>query len=475
MAHHAHTATNPGLRAASRTMIPWSVCMPGIAIAELGMIVLLSVAAGWAYHQVVYEVAVDMTAYALFGLFVALAFVLVSSAQGQYRFSTVLANNIVDRTLFCWTAVYLLAIAFVFLLKAGAEISRMATLIFYIAGLTAIVCFRHGVRHAALAGVASGWLASRRVMVVGARKDISTFLDSLRPHRHGLAVVGRAVTDGSGGEMEDIVGVVEQARRLRPDGIVLLLPWSKPDDILRWLDALMAVPTTIHLAPPPAMLRLRRLPSGWDAVLSDLILMRAPMSRGERIAKRIFDAAIAAAGLVLLSPLLLLIAGLVKLDSPGPALYRQQRYGFNQDPFWIYKFRTMSSAEGSQPFRQAVRNDPRVTRIGRVLRQWSLDELPQLLNVLRGDMSLVGPRPHVEALHEGFTARIAQYARRHSMKPGITGWAQIHGLRGETDSDDKMRERVEHDLYYIDNWSLWFDLKILVRTFLSPRTFQNAY
>ena len=151
------------------------------------------------------------------------------------------------------------------------------------------------------------------------------------------------------------------------------------------------------------------------------------------------------------------------LESGRPLFFRQRRYGFNQQEFRIIKFRTMTALEDGDVVRQARRNDPRITRVGRFLRKWNIDELPQLINVLKGDMSLVGPRPHALSHNREYERKIALYARRHNVLPGITGWAQVNGLRGETDTDEKMRARVDHDLYYIDNWSLWFDLRILLR------------
>jgi polysaccharide biosynthesis protein PslA len=155
--------------------------------------------------------------------------------------------------------------------------------------------------------------------------------------------------------------------------------------------------------------------------------------------------------------------------------FRQRRYGFNQEPFHIFKFRSMSLMEDHAGLRQATRGDPRVTRVGRFVRRTNIDELPQLINVLLGQMSLVGPRPHIMAHDHLFGRAIALSARRHNVRPGITGWAQVHGYRGELDSEEKLRGRIEHDLYYIDNWSPWLDLRILALTLFSPKAYRNAY
>jgi Undecaprenyl-phosphate glucose phosphotransferase len=205
-------------------------------------------------------------------------------------------------------------------------------------------------------------------------------------------------------------------------------------------------------------------------------IVERPLSGWARVAKRAEDIVVSSVALFLLLPLLALVAIVIKLESPGPVLFHQNRFGFNNDLIRIYKLRSMQhQPEPEHAVAQARRNDPRVTRVGRILRRTSIDELPQLFNVLRGDMSLVGPRPHPVALNEEFAELIDGYLARHRVKPGITGWAQVNGLRGETDTLDKMRRRVEHDLYYIDNWSLLFDLKILVATLAVGFMNKNAY
>ena len=204
-------------------------------------------------------------------------------------------------------------------------------------------------------------------------------------------------------------------------------------------------------------------------------LVRAPLSNVETLTKRAMDIVLASIALVFLAPVFMIIALLIKLDSRGPVFFFQLRHGFNQKPFPIIKFRTMTVTEDGTSIRQATRNDPRVTRIGRFLRRWNIDELPQVVNVLKGEMSIVGPRPHALIHNHEFQNRIALYARRHNVKPGITGWAQVNGYRGQTDTDDKMRGRVEHDLYYIDNWSIWFDIQIILMTVFSRRAFSNAF
>ncbi|HRX40675.1 MAG TPA: exopolysaccharide biosynthesis polyprenyl glycosylphosphotransferase, partial [Parvularculaceae bacterium] len=174
-------------------------------------------------------------------------------------------------------------------------------------------------------------------------------------------------------------------------------------------------------------------------------------------------------------PILAIIAIAIKLQSKGPIFFKQKRHGFNNEVFTIYKFRTMTVAEDGERVEQAKANDPRVTPLGKFLRRYSLDELPQLINVLKGEMSLVGPRPHALAHNHAYAQTIENYSGRHKMKPGLTGWAQVNGYRGETSENELMAERVRYDLEYVDKWSLWFDFKILVLTVAAVLFPRNAY
>jgi Undecaprenyl-phosphate glucose phosphotransferase len=264
-------------------------------------------------------------------------------------------------------------------------------------------------------------------------------------------------------------------RVLRPDDIVIAVPWAQTRIIESCVDTFLRTPAEIHLGPEAILDRFSEAEVAQLGPISSLNLTRRPLSALQRVEKRIFDTVLAAVGLILLAPLLAIVALLIRLDSSGPAFFLQRRYGFNQEPFRIVKFRTMTAMEDDANLISATRFDPRVTRIGAFLRRTSIDELPQLLNVLAGDMSLVGPRPHALAHDQRYDSRIAQYARRHNVKPGITGWAQVRGLRGEIATEEKMRRRVEHDLYYIDNWSLWFDIKIIALTAFSPKARAGVY
>jgi exopolysaccharide biosynthesis polyprenyl glycosylphosphotransferase len=204
--------------------------------------------------------------------------------------------------------------------------------------------------------------------------------------------------------------------------------------------------------------------------------MGQPLQGWGHLRKAALDYGLGAILTLLLLPVMAIIALAIRLDSKGPVLFRQERYGFVNKVFWIWKFRTMRHEPiPSNATAQATRNDPRVTRVGRLLRKTSLDELPQLLNVLSGTMSLVGPRPHACDHNEEYSRLIRGYFARHRVKPGVTGWAQVNGFRGETKSVALMEARVKHDFYYVENWSLLFDLKILLMTVLAAMSGRNAY
>jgi len=224
----------------------------------------------------------------------------------------------------------------------------------------------------------------------------------------------------------------------------------------------------------PMLALLNQVPSE-VAGMTVIDLNASPLSGFNAFLKLAFDKLLASVALVLVAPVLLVIAILIRLDSPGPVIFRQQRHGWDGKVINVLKFRTMKQADRTGPEQQAVRDDARVTRIGRILRKTSLDELPQFINVLRGEMSVVGPRPHPLSLNRTYIEKIDAYMQRHRVRPGITGWAQVHGLRGETDTLEKMQKRVEYDLYYIEHWSLWLDIKIILRTITSAWAGENAY
>lgn len=266
-------------------------------------------------------------------------------------------------------------------------------------------------------------------------------------------------------------------RANRVDDVIIALPWSAENQLTEIVEQIRELPINIYLGSDLVGFSLTFRPS--PSHYNDLPLVEIvdkPMSDWSVVFKFIEDMLLASLALLIFLPLMVLIAIAIKLDSRGPVLFRQKRLGFNNKEFFVYKFRSMeNSTSASKVTVQAKRNDPRTTRVGRFIRATSLDELPQLFNVLSGSMSLVGPRPHAIDHNEEYSEKIRGYFSRHRVKPGITGWAQVNGLRGGTDVLEKMEARVRYDLYYADNWSLLFDLKILAMTVFVVLFRRDAY
>ena len=245
--------------------------------------------------------------------------------------------------------------------------------------------------------------------------------------------------------------------------------------VLDLLDDLKDTTVSIYYVPDIFLSDLIQSRSGEVAGIPVISMCETPFFGYRGVIKRVTDVVLTLAVLVPLFPVLALVALLVKISSPGPAIFRQRRYGLDGQEITVYKFRTMTVTEDGDRVVQATVGDRRITPIGAVLRRYSIDELPQLINVLQGRMSIVGPRPHAVAHNEQYRKLIKGYMVRHKVKPGITGWAQVNGWRGETDTLEKIEQRVAHDIYYIENWSAWLDLKILVMTPLALITGKNAY
>ena len=278
------------------------------------------------------------------------------------------------------------------------------------------------------------------------------------------------------GNSDDLLALV---RDDRIDQVFVALPWHAEERVGEIVRKLARTPVRIRLTPDLAGFQF--MDRGFEQIarLPVLKLYDRPISGWSQVAKAAEDRVLSALLLLFLAPLLLLIAAAIKLDSPGPVFFRQMRQGFNNNLIRVWKFRTMYRDQAdAHAAVQTTPDDPRVTPLGAFLRRSSLDELPQLFNVLLGDMSLVGPRPHAlqtKAAGRIFEEVVDDYAARHNVKPGITGWAQINGWRGETDTVEKIENRVQHDLYYIENWSVWFDLEILLRTLFVVLNDRNAY
>lgn len=262
----------------------------------------------------------------------------------------------------------------------------------------------------------------------------------------------------------NLAAVADYVRQHQVDLVYIALPMRGDSRITKLLGDLSDSTTSVYFVPDMNVVDM--LQGSVDQVggIPVLGIWETPYYGTNALIKRLFDLVAASAALLLLAPLMLAIAVAVKASSPGPVLFRQRRYGFGGQEITVYKFRSMTVLEDGAQVTQATRDDRRITPVGRVLRRLSLDELPQFINVLQGRMSIVGPRPHAVAHNEQYRQLISGYMHRHKIKPGITGWAQVNGLRGETATLDKMRERVEYDLEYLRHWSLWLDVRIVLRT-----------
>ncbi|GJD35992.1 undecaprenyl-phosphate glucose phosphotransferase [Methylobacterium aerolatum] len=408
-----------------------------------------------------------------------------NALRGDYGLERLLAGraalrDVVSLWLVAWAAVLVVG----FLTKTTTDYSRLVSIVIFVVGLPALFAGRLAVMHVIGRTLDAGSPTVSRVHLVGYEEDIQRFHATHGTTGPGLRIVGTSYLRRPDSRVEaqvraeqlqeDLDLAVSVIRFLRPDDIFVLVPWAEAGEVERCIDAFLRVPAALHLRPGTMLDRFPEMQVTRIGRVQGINVGRRPLNLGEIALKRCFDAILAFLALMALLPLLIVVSAAIKLDSPGPVIFRQRRYGFNQQPFDVFKFRSMRV--GSEAvFRQASRNDSRITRVGALLRRTNLDELPQLVNVLRGDMSLVGPRPHALAHDRSFERRIALYARRHNVKPGITGWAQVNGLRGETLTDEAMAARVAHDLHYIDNWSIWSDIHILILTVVSRRAYRNAF
>lgn len=283
------------------------------------------------------------------------------------------------------------------------------------------------------------------------------------------------IQQGLGSRLGGFKDVASYARKNGVQMIFISLPMSAQPRIREILDDLHDTTASIYFLPDIHVFELMQARFSNVGGVPVVAICESPFSGVESVIKDISDFVLASLILLLLLPVMLVIALAVVLTSPGPAIFKQRRYGLNGEEIIVYKFRSMTVTEDGTHVEQAHKNDPRITRIGAFLRRTSLDELPQFINVLQGRMSIVGPRPHAVAHNELYRKLIKGYMLRHKVRPGITGWAQVNGLRGETDVLEKMQGRIEHDLYYLQNWSIWLDLWIIVRTVVVVLRRDNAY
>lgn len=456
------------------------------ALEMLSVAVTAWIAAGISLESIPAGMA---TSYSNAALIAALLYAALAEITGCYdidtRFST---RTGWTRVMTAWLSTGMFLMTLGFLLKVSEDFSRGWAISWFLVGGAALLGVRAGgtiwMRRLKRQGV-----FNHRVAIFGAGSqgdrlakyilgndkltiDLVGFFDDRLPER----LPDREVQLPLYGNLNDLIGHI---RRGSVDQVIVALPWSAEKRLQEVVAELAITPVRIRLAPDLATFAFSQRPVVLLGDLPVMTLFERPISGFDQIVKKIEDMILGALALVLLLPVFLLAALAIKLESAGPVFFRQDREGFNNQRFRIWKFRSMRAdrceADG---ITQATKDDDRITRVGRVLRRTSIDELPQLFNVLSGEMSLVGPRPHAPSTKAGdrvFSDVVAHYAARHKVKPGMTGWAQVNGWRGETDTEEKLLKRLEHDLYYIENWSVLLDLYIIGRTAVTLAFQKTAY
>ena len=468
---HSPRANRPRLR------LPYHLFEPMVLTIDVVLVVAVSLLAGVGYNWLILDQipANIIQTYTAIGVITLTNVSAILAARGSYRVSNLASFYRQARDLvIVWIGVFLILVGVAFSLKVSANFSRGAALTFFALGLGGMIAWRRFLAQFLGYALSVGAFAPRNVILIGERSRLagSPAISEMRrcgytPIRTFEIEQEECITSKPSPRLRATIDrAIEAARAESVAEVLLLIGWEQSWTIERITKMLGVLPLPIYLVPDENVVRyLDRRPinigTTWAAEIQ-----RAPLTGTEQFAKRCFDIIGASSVLLLLSPLMLLTALLIKLDSHGPALFFQTRNGFNGRAFRIVKFRTMHVLEDGNVIRQATRADPRITRLGRWLRRTNIDELPQLFNVLKGDMSLVGPRPHAVAHNNEYDKLIANYALRNHVKPGITGWAQVNGYRGETPSTDLMEQRVARDLWYIAHWSMRLDIRILFRTLM---------
>ena len=388
-----------------------------------------------------------------------------------------------------WTAAFVVLGALVLLFDRTGALSRSFIAAFWATGLVALLVWR-----AALHLLVTRWTRAgrfrRRTVLVGGGKDAESLIASIDTiGKDDIKLIGLFDDRNDDRSPESVASVeklgrvaelIEFARRTRVDLVLVSMPLFAEHRVLDMLRQLWVLPIDIRLSAHMSKLKFTRKAYSYIGGIPVFDMADRPISDWNLVFKWLFDKLVAITALILLSPVMIATAIAIKLDSPGPVFFRQKRHGFNNQLLDMWKFRSMrTDALDATATKLVTKDDPRVTKVGKFIRRTSIDELPQLFNVLMGELSIVGPRPHAlsaKADNKLYYDAVEGYFARHRVKPGMTGWAQIHGWRGETDTVEKIMQRVSHDLYYIENWSLWLDLKIVLLTPISLITKrQNAF
>ncbi|WP_024512604.1 undecaprenyl-phosphate glucose phosphotransferase [Bradyrhizobium sp. ARR65] len=463
-----------------------TVVLISAAAIEFLFVAIAAYFAAVLYHRVILLYWPESAKYIPEALLIATLNLLVSIGHRQYsRIQTQ------PRHVFLWNGVsgvflvFFFFLSIVFVLKHSEEYSRATVMVQAATVCLAVLCTRTIWFSLLQRAIASGVVDARRVILIGepshcshfAARAMATGIRTIRSFNFPETPTHCSIRARAGAirALSDSRQLVADCRPLRADDIIILISQQDVSSALALAGALSDLPVDVHVVPVGSLelMAMSRITQFGNMVT--MRILQCPLTPFNRAVKRAFDVAGAIIGLIFLSPLFVIVSLAIKLDSRGPVLFRQTRHGYNNEPIRVLKFRTMTVMEDGDNFKPVTRHDPRVTRLGRLLRRTNIDELPQLVNVLAGDMSIVGPRPHATSQNETFAELISSFSRRHNVKPGITGWAQVKGYRGDTDTLEKMQRRVEHDLYYIDHWSFLFDLRIILLTAFSRDVYVNAY
>ena len=383
----------------------------------------------------------------------------------------------IGRIIGSWTMVTVLFLLVSYLSDTPIGSNRSWLGLWFLAGIGSITIMRAVETYFVRTWQEDGRL-ERRAVIVGGGKPAAEIITALEAQENNDIRICGIFDDRDDDRSPAIVAgypklgtvddLVEFSRLCKIDMLIVTIPVSAEKRVLQMLHKLWILPLDIHLSAHMNKMQFRRRTYSYVGNLPTVPVFAKPIANWGGLLKRMFDVVIASMAILVLSPILIATAVAIKLDSEGPIIFRQKRLGFNNEEVVIFKFRSLYHNQSDEKAKKSVtKNDSRVTKVGRFIRKTSIDELPQLFNVLLGSLSLVGPRPHVaqQQTNDRLFEEVADgYMARHKVKPGITGWAQIHGWRGEIDDDEKLKQRVQHDIYYIENWSLALDLYILVAT-----------
>jgi Undecaprenyl-phosphate glucose phosphotransferase len=454
-----------------------------LSTADASIILLSSIVSGVAYQWSIGNAAPSLLPHCAVGLLASFIHILRLSGSGYYDFQNAAKPRVESvEIIVAWITTGLLLAFFAFLLKIGVAYSRGAFVIFFFLAPLGLIAVRKISKVLLKKAIARGLVGRRDIILIGDPGELSVLEPMDLLAFFGAGHVNRFILSKdedplarASNDIRVINSVANFVREHNSGEILLAVPWTDTARIEFLRDHIKVLPVSIRLLPDMGVRSLTGFSSSARQNVVTVEILGAPLSSIEQGVKRGGDLLLAGLALVFFLPMMLLTAIAIKLDGPGPVIFRQYRKGFNGKQFVMFKFRTMTVQENGEQVKQAQRNDPRVTRIGKLLRAASIDELPQLLNVMSGEMSLIGPRPHALAHDSYFENVLSDYAFRHHVKPGITGWAQCNGARGATPTVEHIQNRVKLDLWYINNWSLWLDLQILVKTFFEILRKRNAY